>query len=248
MKILFDAMGAQVQVQEATKNRLTTWFDSLTQLGYDHTVSDTTRTLASQLAGVDVYVSLTRQYTGPAHSNLQPCTNFTYSQQDLGALQRFVHQDGNSVLMFTNHSSPMGNGPLWPINEIQLAASLNIQLVFASFAPATGESTLTMGQAADAPAELLQGVTSVEALDSGGIVGGTPLIALPSSCSDNSGLGYTPGQCSFASLYTFGAGNVIVMGHSGIAGNQGTPFPSHGQIGAADNLTFLNNCITFLGS
>jgi hypothetical protein len=79
-------------------------------------------------------------------------------------------------------------------------------------------------------------------------VGGTPIIALPSTCSDQSGLNYAPGACSFAALYTFGAGSVIVMGHSGIAGNQGTPFPSKGQIGAADNLTFLNNCITFLGS
>ncbi|HEU4885571.1 MAG TPA: hypothetical protein VFT45_25225, partial [Longimicrobium sp.] len=141
----------------------------------------------------------------------------------------------------------LGTGPLWPINEIQLAASLGIQLVFASFVPQKG-STLKMHPARGAPAKLLQGVKTVEALDSGGIVGGTALIALPPDSPDQSGLGYKPDQCAFAALYEFGAGKVIVMGHSGIAGNQGTPYPSKGQIGAADNLTFLNNCITFLGS
>jgi hypothetical protein len=40
---------------------------------------------------------------------------------------------------------------------------------------------------------------------------------------------------------------VIVLGHSGIAGNAGTPSPSPGQIGFADNQTLLNNCIAFLG-
>jgi len=43
-------------------------------------------------------------------------------------------------------------------------------------------------------------------------------------------------------------GNVIVLGHSGIVGNAGTTYPSHGQIDAGDNLTFLNNCIAYLAS
>jgi hypothetical protein len=60
MQILFDAHGAQVQVQQATGDRLTTWFDSLTQEGYAYGISNPQLTLASQLTGVDVYVSLTR--------------------------------------------------------------------------------------------------------------------------------------------------------------------------------------------
>jgi hypothetical protein len=152
--------------------------------------------------------------------------------------------------MFTNHSYPIGEGPFWPINEIQLAASLKIQLVFASFAPSGMEDTLTMDPAEGAPGELVQGVKKVKALDSGGIVpgDGTAIISRPTDCSDQSGLDYSPEQHCFAALYTFGAGKVIVMGHSGIVGNEGTRYPSRGQIGAADNLTFLNNCITYLGS
>lgn len=247
MLILFDAMGAQVQVQQATGNRLTTWFNSLNSLGYDYQISDYTQPIGPQLDGVNVYVSLTRQYASP--SNIPAGTCFGYTQDDLKALQLFVY-NGGSILMFTNHSWPIGTGPYWPINEIQLAASLGIQLVFAEFAPINAD-TLTMLPCSMSPAALVNGVSTVQAWDSGGIVtgNGTMIISMPSTaeCQDISGLGYSPDICSFAALYTFGSGNVIVVGHSGITGNEGTADPSQGQIDAADNLTFLNNCITYLG-
>jgi hypothetical protein len=265
MKILFDAMGAQVQVQQATGDRLTTWFDSLSGLGYDHAVSNPADTLSSQLAGVNVYVSLTRQRANP--TRMPPGVDFSYTPGDLYALQQWV-RGGGSVLMFTNHSgfpeAPSNKAPLWPIFEVQLAASLGIQLVFATFAPAGGSPTvptpcsgshmltLSMAPAGGAPAQLVAGVSQVQAWDSGGIVpgGGTAVIALPpaADCTDRSGLGYAPDGCAFAALYTFGAGKVIVVGHSGIAANDGTCLPSPGQIGAADNRAFLDNCITYLGS
>lgn len=265
MQILFDAMGAQVQVQQATGERLTTWFDSLTGLGYAHAISDPGKTLASQLAGVDVYISLTRQRANP--TEMPPGVDFSYTPDDLYALQEWVTR-GGSILMFTNHSgfpdSP-NEAPTWPIFEIQLAASLGIQLVFASFAPAGGSptvpnpcprmhhaQTLSMGPSSGAPAELVAGVGQVQAWDSGGIVpgSGTALIALPAAadCTDRSGLGYSPDLCAFAALYTLGAGKVIVMGHSGIVANDGTCLPSAGQIGYGDNRTFLDNCIAYLGS
>jgi hypothetical protein len=264
MKILFDPMGAQVQVQQSTGDRLTTWFDSLTTLGCDYTIGDFTP-LDKQLEGTDVYVSLTRQQSGPA---LPPGGCFSYTPNQLYRLQQWVKK-GGSILMFTNHSgypeAASNQEPTWPIFEIQLAASLGIQLVFASFvgtgssptvpnscSPRKVSTTLSMGPGDGAPTELVDGVSAVQAWDSGGIVTGkgTAVIALPpaADCTDKSGLDYCPDPCSFAALYTFGAGRVIVVGHSGIVGNDGTCAPSAGQIGAADNLRFLNNCITYLGS
>jgi hypothetical protein len=258
MKILFDAMGTQMQVQQTPPHdRLTTWFQSLADLGYECQPSDWQTPLEQQLEGIDVYVTLTRQRwsAGPIPKG----TCFSYTQADLAALQRFV-DGGKSALIFTNHSQSLGDGPLWPIFEIQLAAALGIQLVFASFAAARSVPlrpsgcpnalrTLTMAPSVAAPAALVKGVTSIEAWDSGGIVrsSGTPLIDLPPDCVDHSGLGYCPGACTFGSLYTLGSGKVIVLGHSGIVGDYGTCKPSPGQIESADNLTFLNNCITYLG-
>jgi hypothetical protein len=106
----------------------------------------------------------------------------------------------------------------------------------------------------DAPAAIIRGVSTIEALDSGGIVPampnrfgtGTVLVPLPAGCSDKSGLGYDPAALAFAVLYFFGDGKVIVIGHSGIAGDDDTHYPSRGQIGDADNLLFLMNCVTYL--
>jgi hypothetical protein len=258
MKILFDSMGTQMQVQHTPPHdRLTTWLQSLTDLGYEHQHSHWKKPIEKQLEGIDVYVTLTRQWwsAGPIPAG----TCFSYTQEDLAALQSFVY-GGKSALIFTNHSQALGAGPLWPVFEIQLAAALGIQLVFASFAPAgqavpTGCTahpqlqTLSMAPSVAAPAALVKGVTSIEAWDSGGIVRstGTPLVDLPPDSVDQSGLGYSPGACTFGSLYTLGSGKVIVLGHSGIACNYGTCKPSPGQIDSADNLTFLNNCITYLG-
>lgn len=244
MNILFDAMGAQVQVQQATGNRLTRWFDSLTSQGHTCTISDYTQPLAGQLAGVDVYVSLTRQLADPTNLPADLC--FSYTPGDLGALQSFV-TDGKGILAFTNHSAPFGQGPYWPIYEIQLAASFGIQLSFNSIVSTVG-NTLSMPPAATAPSALVDGVSTVQAWDSGGIAPGlfgTALIAL-ANWIDTSGL-EPPADACFAALYPFGQGNVIVVGHSGIAGDDNSFRPSQGQIGAADNLRFLDNCIAYLG-
>ncbi|HYH79125.1 MAG TPA: hypothetical protein VEX86_04990 [Longimicrobium sp.] len=264
MKILFERKSAQVQVQlQPPHDRLTTWFQSLSGLGYEHCITDDETPLASQLEGADVYVSLTRQSANPS---LPGNPSFSYTPGELYALQTWA-RGGGSILMFTNHGAfaenPDNDEPSWPIFAIQLAASLDIQLVFASFAP-RGNSphitnpcggqnqTLGMRPALGAPAAVKDGVHHVQALDSGGIVTGrgTALVHLPGEvdCADESGLGYHPEHHSFAALYTFGTGKVIVMGHSGIVGNTGTCSPSAGQIDAADNLRFLNNCITYLGS
>jgi hypothetical protein len=46
----------------------------------------------------------------------------------------------------------------------------------------------------------------------------------------------------------FGAGNVIIIGHSGIMGNAGTDWPSQGEISTADNFRFLMNCVAYLAA
>lgn len=268
LTILFDSMGAQVQIQEVTGNRLTTWVNSLTGLGYTVAYSDPNQPLDAQLDGIDVLVSTTRQLIVSTGIDLG------YPPGDIAFLQTWISGGGN-LLQFTNHSAfGWGGGAYWPLNEIQLASALGIPLVFAAFAPTSNSpvvptgcagslQTLSMSPNPNAPSTIINGVSTVQAWDSGGIVnpglnvqpgsqvsGGTVLIPLPAggNCTDLSGLGYDSSQCAFAVLYNVGSGNVIVLGHSGIACNAGTCVPSPGQIGFADNLTFLNNCMAYFAA
>lgn len=262
--ILFDSMGAQVQVHEELGNRLTTWFNSLSQ-GHVLNYTDYTQPITPQLQGNDVLVILTRQWSQapsipvepfyvppnpPPFPNLIPQSqSFSFSSEDLVGIANWVAA-GNGLLLFTNHTSPTTKSPYgtyWPIYGIQLAAALGITFVYASFAP-TLESNLTMTPAPDAPAELITNVASVQAFDSGGILpgNGQVILPLPTSCEDRSPFGYLPANYAFAVLYQVGLGNVIAIGHSGITANADTSWPSPGQIGYADNEEFLNNCITYL--
>ena len=274
MNILFDAMSVQVQVQQKTRNRLTTWFSSLTNLGYTCSTSKYRKPLSSQLTGVDVLVSLTRQQ---AYSNgggpISKLVCFSFPPGDLAYLQTWV-QEGGGLLAFTNHSNAWGSGPYAPLFEIQLGATFGIPLSFAEFLPGKRSpavttngcrppmSLLRMSPNPAAPSQIINGVTTLEAWDSGGIGPldasapcpgiasgkGIVLVPLPRHCQDTSGLGYPPDAFAFAVLYPIGKGSVIVIGHSGIATNTGTCFPSPGQIGSADNETFLNNCVAFLSA
>lgn len=264
MHILFDAMGVQVQVQEATDDRLTTWWGSLMDLGYTTSISDYKQPLvsikppSSQLDGVDVLVILTRQWIDETNIPKDTCFSFTrfgLQVAELAGIQSWV-RNGGGLLLFTNHSyTTAEGGPYFPVHDIQLAGAFGISLHFTYFNPPAGAATLSMMPNPNAPPELIDGVATVEAWDSGGIVPfngsstyGTVILPLPAGATDDGGLGYSPVDHAFGVLYQYGKGRIIVLGHSGIAGNKGTPFPSPGQIGAADNLRFLNNCIKFLGS
>ena len=124
-----------------------------------------------------------------------------------------------------------------------------ITIVPAYFTPPTTGATLTFLPASTAPPALVQNVSSVQAWDSGGITGtsGEAIFPIPASATDISGSNTSPSQYNFGWAQTFGKGKVIVLGHAGIAGNDNTTFPSPGQFGAADNATFLLNCIKYLG-
>jgi hypothetical protein len=263
--IMFDSMGAQVQVQNQTDDRLTTWTNAL---GADYTVNytDWRQPIAPQLTGEgggvyqDVFIVTTHQYTSvskdknppPKRPNPIPkdC-NFGYSSNDLGGILSWV-EGGGGLLLFVNHSNfpDQGPGPFWPINDIQLAAALGISTVFAAI-PLGG---FTMQPNPDAPSLIIQDVATIEAWDSGGIVvngepnvtASTVLAPLPVGWTDSSPLKYQGANLAFAVLYTVGNGNVIVIGHSGIAGNANTDWPSQGQIGYADNFQFLMNCVKYL--
>jgi hypothetical protein len=266
-KIMFDSMGAQVQVQDQTGDRLTTWTHALAKQ-YLVNYTDFRQPIAPQLQGnggtslQDVFIVTTHQYTlvpkGSTPPRIRPNPipqgyNFGYSSSDLGGILAWV-EAGGGLLLFVNHSDFPDEkpGPVWPINDIQLAAALGITTVFA----AISLTAFTMTPNPQAPNQIISNVTAVQALDSGGIVvdGGpnittsTVLVPLPTGWQDEGPLNYHDADLAFAVLYTVGAGNVIVIGHSGITANAGTDWPSQGQIDAADNFRFLMNCVAYLAA
>jgi hypothetical protein len=264
--IMFDSMGAQVQVQNQTADRLTTWTNALTK-HYAVNYTDWQQAIAPQLEGnggtsrQDVFIVTTHQYTSvpkqstppPIHPNPIPADyNFGYSSSDLGGILRWV-EAGAGLLLFVNHSDfpDQGPGPYWPINDVQLAAAVGITTVFAAISLVG----FTMRPHRKAPRQIVEHVRSIQALDSGGIVvdGGpniatsTVLVPLPGGWKDSGPLRYHhSADLAFAVLYTVGKGNVIAIGHSGITGNAGTDWPSAGEIEAPDNLRFLMNCVAYL--
>lgn len=72
------------------------------------------------------------------------------------------------------------------------------------------------------------------------------LFPLPPDCSDGGPLQFSTLDLALAMLYSVGKGNIIMVGHSAIIGNEDTPWPSRKQIGAVDNLQFLMDCISNL--
>ena len=265
--IIFDRLGAQVQVAHdghpEDSSRLDTLLTTLQDEGFNvkFTIDDDD-SLSSQLDGNKLFISTTRQYSGIDHSNVNGLANFSYVrtfetgfvQNELKDIQDWLHE-GNSILYFTNHNAfHKETGPFWPVNDIQLAATFGITLSFATFTSPTGNLNMTVNPSA--PAELIDGVKSVQAFDSGGIctkfkapnLRSTTLVPLPENCSDTGILGYDKDDFAFAVLYEIGLNNgkIIFMGHSGIVGNDDTGFPSNGQIGSGDNLRFIMNCINFL--
>ncbi|HVZ38131.1 MAG TPA: hypothetical protein VHI13_02560 [Candidatus Kapabacteria bacterium] len=82
-----------------------------------------------------------------------------------------------------------------------------------------------------------------------GAPNGEVILPIPLDCYDAGGNNYNPADYAFAVASAYGSGNVIVAGHSGIAGDDnGVTCASPGEIGCGSNLTFLMNCIGYLGS
>lgn len=272
MNIMFDSMGAQVQVQNQTLNRLTTWTNALTAAyGTPPNYTKWQDPISPQLQGngsstmQDVFIVTTHQYTSvPGNSQPPPIkknqipkgTPFAYASTDLGGVLNWVLA-GGGLLLFVNHSDFPGQQdyPYWPVDDSVLLATLGITTVFA----AIGLQGSVMTPNPQAPSEIVGDIHRIEALDSGGIVvnngpvllpnitSSTVLVPLPNGWTDSSPLKYHDANLAFSALYSVGRGSVIVIGHSGITGNAGTDWPSPGQIGVADNLKFLMNCVAYLG-
>jgi hypothetical protein len=255
--VLFDSMGNQIQVDDETScQRLSDLFAAVEGLPAAVSKTDYTKPIAQQLAGIDVLVILTHQYSDapgsqpaiPADFCIGTCSvPFQYPEADLDGIPMWVQQ-GGGLLLVTNHGGQAGAPDYWDVNDIPLAQRFGITIVPAFFVAGAGP-TLTMTPASSAPPALVQNVTSVQALDSGGITGtsGEAVLAIPSNANDVSGLDAPPSMYNFAWSQAYGKGKVIVLGHAGIVGNDDTTFPSPGQFGAADNRTFLLNCIKYLG-
>jgi hypothetical protein len=109
--IMFDSMGAQVQVQNQTNNRLTTWTNALAE-HYAVNYTDWQQPIAPQLEGQHVFIITTHQHTSvpqdstppPINPNPIPADyNFSYSSSDLGGILSWV-EAGGGLLLFVNHS------------------------------------------------------------------------------------------------------------------------------------------------
>ncbi len=158
--VIFDSMGAQVQVQNQTGNRLTTWTNALSNAGYSIAYTNWSDPIAPQLAGNDVFVVTTHQYTQVPKNSVPPPTSpnpipqtasFSYLPSDLAGILQWV-KSGGGLLLFVNHTNfPQQPYPYWPIYDIQLAAALGITTVFA----AIGLSSASMAPNPNAPNQIV---------------------------------------------------------------------------------------------
>lgn len=249
MNILFDAMGTQVQTQGAMGGRLNTLFAALTGAGYTMQYTNYPLPIKGQLEGMGLFVVLTHYCTqvmdppGVSWPQVIPsdadCTGFTWSCQDLTDIQGWVH-GGGGLLLVSSHS-------FFTPNDAALAAMFDIDIVPAYFKTGDG-STLVMTPTSAWPT-LTAGVSTVQAWDSCGIAGKSGsgaevIVPFPAGTAPSEG--YDATQYAFAVATTYDQGNVVVVGHSGIAGDEGSPWPSQGQITYGDNAQFLFNCISYL--
>jgi hypothetical protein len=254
MRILFDSMGSQVQVQNETGTRLNTLLGAIGSMGYSagapwsFSFTDYTRPISQQLDGVDVLVILTHQRA--VYPGMPPAipadVSFSFFDDDLERIPGWV-SEGKGLLLVSNHGAfARGEPPFWPVNDAVLAGGFGISIVPAAF---MGTGPLSITPAAGAPARIVSGVAQLVANNSCGIAadGATVIAPIPPGATDRSGNGYSPADYAFSLLKPWGDGSVIVAGNSGTAGDRGNRWPSNGKIPDGNNLCFYLNCLAYLG-
>jgi hypothetical protein len=252
MNVLFDSMGAQVQIHNATNVRLNRLYNTLKSLSYPISFTDYTKPISDQLADIDVLVILTHQFSQqPAYPPAIPNgTSFEFSAADLAGIPTWV-QTGGGLLLVSNHGGRPEHPPYWPVNDIVLAQQFGITIVPASFSVSVSSLTaMAMFPPTNPPPPSgIGALQELQAWDSCGIAPGegNVIYPLPPNAVDVSGMGYNPADYAFAVQYQYGSGQVIAAGHSGIAADNGTGWPAPGEIANGCNLTFLLNCIRYLG-
>ncbi len=266
MNILFDSWSSQVLFQQAapsyppntpapkpTGMRLNTLLGAIKSFGLSShkgwNVSFTQPPItAAQLAGIDVYISLTR-YQG---------SGFAYLPSELDAIQDWVNGGGN-ILLMTNHgdfSQPV-NSDNWMANDAALAALFGITLENYSVMQWSGKTDtsdiITVNNTIPYIANQAPTMTAHNSCIIVPPANFTSIAEFPSgwtaySSATNS---KTPPPTPYFSVLVpgaaAGAGQMLVIGNSGWVGDYGSPAPACGLIPLQNNLQFVLNCIGYLG-
>jgi hypothetical protein len=233
--------------------RLNTLFGALTSAGassnviWESTIS-TDPITSDQLEGINVLAILTR-----AAINDSDNAKYAYSPDEITAIQNFVGA-GNGLLLISNH-------PNYGVNDAVLAKSFDITIDVKNFISMPGNSPTRpmmvmsgsdLNTGGTGLGNLFLGVDSLSTHDACGISssasGATWLAAFPSGAVAGNGSKIPAGEY-FGMLVPYQSGQVMVLGNSGICGdNGGTPSPACGTISYGSNLMFLLNCFRFLGN
>ena len=207
---------------------------------------------ASQLKGIQVYISLTR-YKTPA---------FAYTSDELAAIMDWVNSGGN-VLLMTNHGG-FPNNPLdnWTSNDAALAALFGVTLEDYSIQDFTNSSAdrSILLQVQKTIPYLAAEAPKVMAHDSCLIVppptNFVSVIEFPSDWTaydpnTNPSPPYPPPPYPYFSMWVPsaepGVGSLLVIGNSGWVAAYGSQKPACGLVSSANNLRFALNCIGYLG-
>ena len=274
INILFDSWSSQVMFQrepyrypsgvphpKVTKRRLNTLLGAIKSYGLSTGMEWRVRFTKSRikpktLAGVDIYVSLTRYINEPNPPSSG--TGFSYRDSELAALEDFVSQ-GGAVLLMTDHGATESI-PNWTQNDAALASVFGVTLrnIFVTHTDPDRPDLreyMVMEMNPDLPEDLKflsHQVAHISAHDSCIMVPPadfTPLALFPEgSTAYDSELKRNidlPNRY-YSILVPFGSGNVIVVGNSGMVGDYGSPDPAPGLISMENNLMFFLNCVSYL--
>jgi hypothetical protein len=287
--LLFDSWSTQVLDQQASTKyppnftprgmtqsglRISTILSSLKSYGektggevkggYNISFTQGARIDSNLLKGIQVYISLTR-YQG---------TSFAYREQELQALHDFVHDQGGSILLHTNHGPPPGPGKAnddYTQNDKALAKKFCITLepYFVTYTTEykseymkmnVTKPSLKLNKFFDSDFQYISNRASTIASHDSCII--TPpkkpyaiLAEFPEGTTVFNRTLIGPkaiplknsglSKC-FAILVPYGKGNVIVAGNSGMLSNYGSIGQSTGLIPMENNLMFFLNCVSYL--
>lgn len=285
INILFDSWSSQVMFQRkpygypqdvahpsVTGRRLNTILGAMKSYGlstgmeWNLSFTDS-RITQSSLAGVDVYVSLTRYINEPpVGDHFLPLTSgFSYKDFELTALEDFVKQ-GGGILLMSDHGET-DEVPNWTQNDAALASVFGVTLmnIFVTDQPDPNcNEYMVMEVNPDLRGDerichheqsvsyLANQVQRISAHDSCIMLPPhdfTPLVMFPEGATafDIAVNDQIPlPNPYFSILVPFGAGNVIVVGNSGMVGDYGSPDPAPGIVNLENNLMFFLNCVSFL--
>lgn len=202
-----------------------------------------------QLAGADVYISLTR-YQG---------AGFAYQPAELDAIATWVG-DGGSILLMSNHGGFPGNpGDDWTVNDAPLAKLFGVSLRNYSVqnwrSPPNPSNIMKVHDTVPYLANQAPSITTHNSciIDPSSAASFTPIVSFPASWTayDPESRAYSPPPTPYFALLVpgaaAGAGSLIVMGNSGWIGDYGSPQPACGLAPYESNLMFTLNCIGYLG-